>query len=159
MVSSEFMENASLCTLFCGSVQKNPGKRFLCKNSEYYLPILANVNCIKLVCIANSHSYFVISSYWVSGEHQKMFPADTADFYQVFLHIKQIISPSESQTYILKKNKKYRYYRVLILCSKSIDSIGTKFFRYLSSLNSTHKIHFSYKFVWKTRIPTPDAGI
>ncbi len=32
-----------------------------------------------------------------------MFPADKADFYQIFLHVKQIIRPSEST---LKKNKK-----------------------------------------------------
>ncbi len=42
-----------------------------------------------------------------------MFPADTADFYQIFLHIKQIIRPYKSQPYIKKKKtrKKYRYYR------------------------------------------------
>ncbi len=43
---------------------------------------------------------FVISSDRASREHRKMFPADTADFYQIFLHIKQIICPSESQPYI-----------------------------------------------------------
>ncbi len=33
-----------------------------------------------------------------------MFPADTADFYQI-LHIKQIIHPPESQPYIKKHEK------------------------------------------------------
>ncbi len=33
---------------------------------------------------------FVSSLDWASGEHQKMFPADMADFYQIFLHAKQI---------------------------------------------------------------------
>ncbi len=62
-----------------------------------------------------------------------MFPADTADFYQIFLHIKQIIRPSESQPYIFfKKQKKVSI--VSILSSKSIDSIDTKFFQYLPSL-------------------------
>ncbi len=35
-----------------------------------------------------------------------MFPWDTADFYQIFLHKKQIIRPSESQPYIKKKQEK-----------------------------------------------------
>ncbi len=47
-----------------------------------------------------------------------MFPADTADFYQIFLYIKQIIHPSESQPYIKNQEK----------------NIDTKFFRYLPSL-------------------------
>ncbi len=34
-----------------------------------------------------------------------MFLADTADFYQIFLRIKQIIRPSESQPYIKKQEK------------------------------------------------------
>ncbi len=34
-----------------------------------------------------------------------MFPADTADFYQIFLHIKQIIRPFESQPYKKKQEK------------------------------------------------------
>ncbi len=53
---SEFAENAFLCPLFCGSVQKNPWKCFFYKNSEYYLPNLANANYIKLIAIANSYS-------------------------------------------------------------------------------------------------------
>ncbi len=55
-----------------------------------------------------------------------MFPADTADFYQIFLHIKQIIRRSESQPYIKKQEK-------------SIDNINTNFFRYLSLLLRTWK--------------------
>ncbi len=35
-----------------------------------------------------------------------MFPEDTADFYKIFLHIKQIIRPSKSQPYIKKKRRK-----------------------------------------------------
>ncbi len=35
-----------------------------------------------------------------------MFPADTADFYQIFFRIKQIIRPSKSQPYIKKKQEK-----------------------------------------------------
>ncbi len=42
-----------------------------------------------------------------------MFPMDTADLYQIFLHIKQIIRPSKLQFYILKKQE------------KSIDSIDS----------------------------------
>ncbi len=34
-----------------------------------------------------------------------MFPADTANFYQIFLHIKQIIRPSESQPYLKKQEE------------------------------------------------------
>ncbi len=43
-----------------------------------------------------------------------MFSVDIADFYQIFLHMKQIIHPSKSQSYIKnkKKNKKkQRYYQ------------------------------------------------
>ncbi len=36
---------------------KNPRKYFFYINSEYYLPNLTNANCIKVVAIANSHSY------------------------------------------------------------------------------------------------------
>ncbi len=53
-----------------------------------------------------------------------MFPADTADFYQFFFHIKQIIRPSESQPYLKKKKKKvFILLIVAILRNKSIDSI------------------------------------
>ncbi len=52
-----------------------------------------------------------------------MFLADTADFYQIFLHIKQIIRTSESQPYIKKNKKKYRYFTT----KESIVSI-TNFF-------------------------------
>ncbi len=65
-----------------------------------------------------------ISSDWASRENQKMFLVDTADFYQIFLHIKQIICPSESQPYIKKQEKyfdsidnleqNYRWYRYQI---------------------------------------------
>ncbi len=50
-----------------------------------------------------------------------MFPADMADFYQIFFHIKQIIWPPKSQPYIKKTRK-------------SSDSIDTKFFWYFPSL-------------------------
>ncbi len=58
-----------------------------------------------------------------------MFPADVADFNQIFLHIKQIIHPSESQPYIKKQEK------VSIHCSKIIDSIVTKFFSMLAIIS------------------------
>ncbi len=44
-----------------------------------------------------------------------MFPADTADFYQIFLHIKQIILPSESQPYVKKQEKSYFAAKVSIV--------------------------------------------
>ncbi len=103
MVPSEFTEKASLCPLVLWiCTKKNPRKRIFYKNSEYYPPNLANVNYIKLVAIAYS---YVISLDWASREHQKMFPADMADFYQIFHHIKQIIRPSETQPYIKKQEK------------------------------------------------------
>ncbi len=64
-----------------------------------------------------------------------MFPVDTANFYQIFLHMKQIICPSEWQPYIKKQEK-------------SIDTIGsidTKFFRYLPSV-----LKINYLFVFRT---------
>ncbi len=47
-----------------------------------------------------------------------MFPADTADFYELFLHKKKIIRLSESQPYIEKTLKSI----------DTIDIIDTKFF-------------------------------
>ncbi len=62
-----------------------------------------------------------------------MFPADTADFYQIFLHIKQIIRPSESQPYITKQEKginfvqqKYWQYQYQIYSILAITNIFTK---------------------------------
>ncbi len=69
---------------------------------------------------------------WGLKRHKKApggVPADTVDFYQIFLHIKQIICPSESQPHIKKQEK-----IVSIRCSKSIEIIDTKFFWYLPSL-------------------------
>ncbi len=54
-----------------------------------------------------------------------MFPKDTADFYRIFLHIKQIIRPSELQPYIKKQEN---VLIVTILCSKGNSGIDTKFF-------------------------------
>ncbi len=47
-----------------------------------------------------------------------MFPADTVDFYQIFLYIKEIIRPSKSQPYIKKKQD-----RLIHTLQQSIDSI------------------------------------
>ncbi len=106
MVPSEFTENASLCPFVLWICTKNPRKWVFYKNLEYYLANLANAKYIKLVTIANLHTFvFVISSDWATREDQKMFPADTADFYQIFLHIKQIIRPSESQSYVKRTRK------------------------------------------------------
>ncbi len=46
---------------------------------------------------------------------------DTIDFYQIFLHIKQIIRPSKSQPYT-KTRKKYRYQIFSILIVTRVDS-------------------------------------
>ncbi len=49
-----------------------------------------------------------------------MFPADTADFYQILLHIKQIIHRSESQPYIKIEEKS-------IDTINSIDTLQQKY--------------------------------
>ncbi len=65
-----------------------------------------------------------------------MFPAVTTDFYQIFLYIKQIIRPSNCN--LTKKKTKQESSMILSIvsvpCNKSIDSIDTKFSRYLPSL-------------------------
>ncbi len=53
-----------------------------------------------------------------------MFLVDMADFYQIFLHIKQITRPFKSQPYIKNQEKSIN----------TIDSIDIKFFQYLPSL-------------------------
>ncbi len=67
-----------------------------------------------------------------------MFPADTADFYQIVFHLKQIIRSSESQPYIKKQEKSSDI--VSLLCSKSIDSIDTKCFLILATTNSESEL-------------------
>ncbi len=49
-----------------------------------------------------------------------MFPADTVDYYQIFLHIKQIIRPSESQPYIKKKTRKKYWYQIFLIFAITI---------------------------------------
>ncbi len=89
---------------------------------------------------------------WASREHQKMFPADKADFYRIFLHIKQIIRPSESQPCI-KNNKEVLILTiVLILCSKSIDCLYIKFFLCLPSLSSTCNSDTFYELTCGTNV-------
>ncbi len=96
MVPSEFMENASFAPLFYGSVQKNPENIFSIKTwniTHQTLQIRTIIIKLELpqpihicICICNQLG--------ASREHQKMFRANTTDFYQIFLHIKQIIRPS-----------------------------------------------------------------
>ncbi len=70
-----------------------------------------------------------------------MFPVDTADFYQIFLHIKQIIRPSESQSYLKEQEKnintinsidtlpqKYRYHRYQIFLILAITARAGQLF-------------------------------
>ncbi len=70
-----------------------------------------------------------------------MFPVDTTDFCQTFLHIKQIIRPSESQPYTKKQEnsidtidssdnlqQKYRYYRYQMFSLLAITSMTPESF-------------------------------
>ncbi len=57
MVPSECTENAALRPLVLWICTKKILENVIYKNSEYYLQNLANANCIKLVTIANLHSY------------------------------------------------------------------------------------------------------
>ncbi len=70
-----------------------------------------------------------------------MFPWDTANFYQIFLHKKRIIHPSESQPYIKKQRKNI----------DTIDCIDTKFFWYFLSHSSQHIASHSHN-LQKNRI-------
>ncbi len=66
-----------------------------------------------------------------------MFPVDMPDFYLIFFHIKKLSALSNPNRNYVKKEKVLILSIVLILCSKSINSIDTKFFRYLPSLIQT----------------------
>ncbi len=68
-----------------------------------------------------------------------MFPADVADFYQIFLHMKQIIRPSESQLCIKKQEK-------------SIDTIDSLWYFTEVSIVSTPDFFDTYHHYWTCHV-------